>query len=82
MKTLFMTLAFVTLISCNVTADYTETSTLVLCDGVLNLPTYNIYRTARLEELAKRGEDCSEYTHLIQVKPTQQNINVDVQQNQ
>lgn len=63
-KLLFLSMFF--LPSC--ATDYSNTSSMVLCEGLFNLPSYNINQTARMEELSKRDEDCSRFEHLR--KPT------------
>jgi hypothetical protein len=53
------------LVGCVKTAkDYQYTPTAVLCERLLNTPGYNVNRKARELALYKRGEDCSQYTHL------------------
>ena len=55
------------LVGCQKTAkDYEYTPTAVLCERLLNTPGYNVNRKAREMALHKRGEDCSNFTHLKQ----------------
>ena len=58
-----------------------DASTIVLCDRVLNYQTKGSYsldaaHENRLEELSRRGEDCSQYGHLKRSVPAKQTINV------
>ena len=53
------------LTACGKTArDFQYTPTAVLCERLLNTPTYNIHREGRERALYERGEDCADYTHL------------------
>ena len=48
--------------------DYSRTSTMDLCVGYLSLPSYNINQRARVAELSRRGEDCSQYYEAARIK--------------
>ena len=65
----------VALTSCAIAIDYSQASTMQLCDNVLNYrenPIYGFNRAdamqrvqdAHLNELSRRGEDCSSFLHL------------------
>jgi hypothetical protein len=62
--------------------DYSQASTMRLCENVLNFirlsPAYQSQQNARLEELSRRGEDCSSFMHLRRPVSSDQNINVEV----
>jgi hypothetical protein len=57
-------------------------STMSLCDQTLNFSgglAYQRAHNARVDELNRRGEDCSNYMHLRRPVPPQQSINVNNQ---
>lgn len=37
-------------------------STMELCMGLMRFPSYNVNHPARMQELSRRGENCSQYT--------------------
>lgn len=41
---------------------FRKQSSMQLCMDLLSTPTLNVNRGARMEELARRGENCSQYT--------------------
>ena len=76
-----ITLTAIVLASCE-SADYSQISTMRLCDNVLNYAGYVQYEDSqmlqnqRLEELSKRGEDCSDLMHLRRATSSDINVNV------
>jgi hypothetical protein len=78
-----ITLATAALTSCAspMENDFSQFSSIRLCDDVLNFRdagrVQGGWREAKLEELSRRGEDCSDFTHLRQ--PTSSDINVNVE---
>ncbi len=71
----------VALTSCAI-PDYSQASTLQLCDSVLNINSmprsFGMYalHDARLEELSRRGEDCSSFMHLRRSVSSDIDVNV------
>jgi len=59
--------------------DPTQTSSMQLCYNVLNFPRH-VQGASFLEELASRGEDCSNFLHLRVPSSDSQDIEVNVQQ--
>ena len=61
--------------------DFSQFSIIRLCDDVLNFRdagrTRGGWREAKLEELSRRGEDCSDLTHLRPPASSDINVNVD-----
>ena len=60
-----ITLTALALTSC--ASDYSQVSSLQLCDYVLNFSGEHFYQSTQnlyLAELSRRGEDCSGYQHL------------------
>ncbi len=62
-------LTFVIILCGCATADsYRNTPTSKLCLDYLTLPSINVNHGARAEELARRGENCSEYTGMARAR--------------
>ncbi len=63
--------------------DFSQLSIIRLCDDVLNNRDQTFtqngqpWRAAKLEELGRRGEDCSDFTHLRPPASSDVNVNVD-----
>ena len=47
---------------------FQKQSTMQLCLDLLSSPSYNVNRTARIEELSRRGENCSQFTGAASVQ--------------
>ena len=79
-----ITLSAVALTSCAspMGEDFSQFSTIRLCDDVLNFRdsgrVQGGWREAKLEELSRRGEDCAGFTHLR--PPESSDVNVTVEQ--
>jgi hypothetical protein len=41
---------------------FKKQSSMQLCMDLLSSPSYNVNRSARIEELSRRGENCAQYT--------------------
>jgi|TARA_B110000240_G_scaffold107784_1_gene121320 hypothetical protein len=67
-------LAAASLTSCGASYDVSEVSTMGLCEIVLNYD----FAGMQVEELARRGEDCSNFMHLR--RPVSSEVNVNVEQ--
>jgi hypothetical protein len=80
LKIILIFVLAVALTSCAI--DYSQASTLQLCDNVLNHTGAGMYsqspHNARLNELSRRGEDCSSFMHLRRPVSPVQSVNVDV----
>lgn len=48
--------------------DFRNTPTMKLCVDYLTFPSYNIWHSARAEELSRRGENCAQYTEAARAK--------------
>ena len=82
MRTILTLFLAISLSSCasnaEILAAYSKRSSMSLCSWILNdTDQYSWARNPRLEVLASRGEDCSQYLHLRNVNP-EQNVNIDI----
>ena len=79
-KLIISVLGVFALSSCGLRTNHTQDSTLSLCYRVMNQDFLAAGSQPVLDELARRGEDCSGFTHLRGGSPDIQDIEVNVQQ--
>ena len=60
---------------------FKKQSSMQLCMDLLTSPTSNVNRTARIEELSRRGENCSQYTLAAAVQAQRDQQAIDSLQN-
>lgn len=64
-------LASILVAGCAATRDYSQTSSMKLCIDYMSVPSYNIWQSAREQELNRRGENCTAYTQAASIRQQQ-----------